>query len=239
MAKAEETGFKVLYGDTDSLMLLYQNEKDVVEFKDKINKSLPHRMELELEDFYPRGLFVAKKGDGKGAKKKYALINKEGKIKIRGFELVRRDWSRIARETQRSVLSILLREGDVDKAVALVRKAAAELQSGKVPLDDLIIVTQLRKSPKDYAIMSPEISAYTKAIKAGLQVPEAVVSYVITSKGKTISEKAQVRELAKDYDVDYYLNHQLLPSVLKILSELGVSEDDVLTNTKQHTLGKW
>ncbi len=243
MKKAEEAGFTVIYGDTDSMMLQYKNEKDVLEFRDKVNKSLPERMELELEDFYPRGLFVSKKGeagkDGKGAKKKYALINKEGKIKIRGFELVRRDWSKVAREVQRSVLEILLKEGNVDKAVNLVRKTIAELQSGKVALDDLVIITQLRKSPKDYEIKSPEVSAYMKAVKAGLQVPEAVVLYVVTSKGKTISEKAFVREMAKDYDADYYIHHQVLPAVLKILAELGVTEDDLLTNSKQHTLGSW
>lgn len=243
MKKAEAVGFEVLYGDSDSTFLLYKNEKEVLEFRDAVNKTLPERMELELEDFYPRGLFVAKKGeagkDGKGARKKYALINKDGKIKIRGFELVRRDWSKVAREVQRNVLEILLKEGNVDKAVALVRKTVAELQSGKVPLDDLVILTQLRKSPKDYAIMSPEVSAYTKAIKAGIRVPEAVVAYVVTSKGKSISEKAFVREMAKDYDADYYINHQLMPAVLKILAELGVTEDDLLTNSKQHTLGSW
>ncbi len=238
--KSEEAKFTVLYNDTDSIFLQYEHEKDVLKFREKINESLPARMELELEDFYPRGIFVAKKGDSKGgARKKYALINREGKIKIRGFELVRRDWSRIARRTQRSVLEILLKEGKVDEAVTLVRNVVAELQSGKVPLDDLVIVTQLRKKPSEYEIKSPEVSAYEKAIKAGLQVPEAVVSYVVTSKGKTISEKAYVREMAKDYDANYYLNHQILPSVLKILSELGITEDDLTTNSKQHTLGKW
>ncbi len=231
---------QILLHNTDSTMLLYKNEKDVLEFRDKINKTLPERMELELEDFYPRGIFVSKKGDSKGgARKKYALINREGKIKIRGFELVRRDWSKLARRTQRSVLEILLKEGKVDEAITLVRKVVAELQSGKVPLDDLVIVTQLRKKPSEYEIKSPEVSAYEKAIKAGLQVPDAVVSYVVTSKGKTISEKAYVREMAKDYDADYYLNHQILPSVLKILSELGITEDDLTTNSKQHTLGTW
>ncbi|MFH1246745.1 MAG: DNA polymerase domain-containing protein [Candidatus Micrarchaeota archaeon] len=230
---------QILLHNTDSMMLLYKTEKLVLEFRDKINKALPERMELELEDFYPRGVFVSKKGGGTGAKKKYALINKEDKIKIRGFELVRRDWSKIARSVQRQVLEILLKDGDVDKAVKLVRKTVSDLQSGKVELDDLVIWTQLRKNPKDYAIMCPEVSAYKKAINAGLQVPEAVVGYVVTSKGKSISEKAFVREMAKDYDADYYINHQIMPAVLKILAELGVTEDDVLTNSKQHTLGKW
>ncbi len=238
--KAEEAGFNVLYSDTDSIFLQHDgDEKKVEHFRQSVNKALPERMELEMEDFYPRGIFVSKRTEGKGAKKKYALINREGKIKIRGFELVRRDWSKIARSTQRTVLEILLKEGDVKKALLLVRKTVADLREGKVNLDDLTIWTQLRKSPKDYQIMSPEISAFLKAQKAGLQVTENLVGYVVTSNGKTISEKAQVREMAKDYDADYYINKQILPAVLKILSELGVEEDDILTNSKQHTLGGW
>ncbi len=237
---AEENSFEVLYADTDSAFLLFKKgqEEKVLEFRDEINKALPGRMELELEDFYTRGLFVSKRTEGKGAKKKYALINKNGEIKIRGFELVRRDWSKIARSVQRRVLEILLKEGNVDKAVSLVRKTVSDLQGGKVPLDDLVIITQLRKNPKDYEIMSPEVSAFIKAEKAGLK-PSPFVNYVVTSKGKSVSEKAFVREMAKDYDADYYVNHQILPSVLKILSELGVKEDDILTNSKQHTLGRW
>ena len=49
-------------------------------------------MELELEDFYKRGIWVTKRSGELGAKKKYALIDYKEKLKIRGFETVRRDW---------------------------------------------------------------------------------------------------------------------------------------------------
>ncbi|MBI5036780.1 ribonuclease H-like domain-containing protein [Candidatus Micrarchaeota archaeon] len=117
MEKAEKDGFSVLYADTDAAFLQYGGNKEkVLEFQKKVNDSLPETMNLELEDFYPRGIFVSKKQGEAGAKKKYALINEEGRIKIRGFELVRRDWSRVARNTQRQVLEILLKEGEVKKA---------------------------------------------------------------------------------------------------------------------------
>ncbi|MCX6767757.1 MAG: DNA-directed DNA polymerase [Candidatus Micrarchaeota archaeon] len=241
--KAEEAGFKVLYGDTDALFIQFKagEEGKVIAFKEKINKELPEAMELELEDFYPRGIFVAKKQEAaKGAKKKYALINKEGKIKIRGFELVRRDWSRVARETQREVLEILLREGDLKKALELVRNVVKELKAGKTPLEDLVIYTQLRKAAGAYEIKSPEVSAFLHAKKAGHAVQEgAVIGYVITTKGKSISEKAQLVELAKDYDPDYYVENQVLPAVLKILGAMGVSADDLKTNSSQKGLGDW
>lgn len=247
MKKAEEYGFNVLYGDTDSVFLLYEKGKEekVFEFQKAVNEGLPKPMELELEDFYPRGIFVGRKlhkkaGEEKGAKKKYALMNKDAKIKIRGFELVRRDWSAIARNTQREVLEILLKEGDVEKASALVREKIEELKSGKVPLSELAINTQLRKKKGSYEIMSPELSAVQKAEKAGAKVEEeAMVSYVITKKGKTISEKAALAEFAEDYDADYYINNQLLPSVLKILETFGYDETGLKTGGKQQTLGGW
>jgi len=74
-------------------------------------------MELGLENFYPRGIFVSKKSDeSKGAKKKYALIDENNNIKITGFETVRRDWSKLARETQKKILKIILEEDNPRKA---------------------------------------------------------------------------------------------------------------------------
>ena len=117
-------GFKVVYGDTDSVFLLMQSKTkdDATKFLQNINKKLPGAMELELEDFYVRGVFVGKKGKSEsGAKKKYALLSESGRIKIKGFELVRRDWSNIARETQKKVLEAILKEGSKAKAIAICK----------------------------------------------------------------------------------------------------------------------
>lgn len=243
---AEQQGFKVIYGDTDSVLMLYKkgSEQAVLDFQKKFNSGLPQGMELELEDFYPRGIFVSKKqGENKaekGAKKKYALINREGRIKIRGFELVRRDWSRVARQTQRQVLEILLKEGDVVKAKAVVKKIIEELRAGRVLLEDCVILTQLRKKAKAYEVMSPEVAAFLKAKKAGLPYTEySTIPYVVTRAGKSISEKAEPVELAKDYDAEYYVNNQVLPAVLKILSALKIDADELLSGGKQMGLGSW
>lgn len=238
--QAEDAGFKVLYSDTDSTFLQYTNEKSVLDFAKEVNSKLPEQMQLELEDFYPRGIFVSKKHDkgATGAKKKYAMINKEGKIKIRGFELVRRDWSKVARDTQKHVLELLLKEGDVQAAVKFVRSQIEKVKGGKMPIEEFVIYTELRKKPEDYEILSPEVAAYKKAVKAGLS-PSTVVAYVVTASGKSVSDRAQVVELAKDYDASYYIENQLLPAVLKILGELGITEDDLLTSSTQKGLGGW
>ncbi|MBU1198001.1 DNA-directed DNA polymerase [Candidatus Micrarchaeota archaeon] len=243
LKKAGEAGLKPLYADTDSAFLLYgkpENENKVTAFQKRINAELPESMELELEDIYPRGIFVSKKQEEKGAKKKYALINREGKIKIRGFELVRRDWSRIAKETQREVIQILLGEGDVEKARQIVREVVERLKEGKVPLEELAIYTQLKKKAKSYEIMSPEVSAFLKAQKAGVRMDEkSVIAYVITKKGKSISDRAEILERAKDYDPEYYINNQVLPAVLRIMGAMGFEKEDLKTKGRQKSLGDW
>ncbi|MDD5171819.1 MAG: DNA polymerase domain-containing protein, partial [Candidatus ainarchaeum sp.] len=235
---AEKAGFTVLYADTDSVFLLYKNREDVIKFMNSVNAALPPKMELELEGFYPRGVFVSKKGgEERGAKKKYALLGEDGRIKIRGFELVRRDWSMIAKETQLKVLEAILKEGSKEKAVKIIRDVVARLQEGKVPLEMLAISTQLNKDPKSYEVASPELSAAKKMLKAGIPAEKGtVISYVVSRNGKSISEKAEPLELAKDYDADYYINNQVLPAVMKIMKELGYDEYSMKFGGKQKSL---
>lgn len=297
--KAEKAGFKLLYQDTDSCFLLMGDKKkeEVLAWMKEVNASLPNDMELELEAFYPRGVFVSKKvtgaaskggengGNGAakstGAKKKYALIDDKGRIKIRGFELVRRDWSVIARETQRRVLEAILKDGSKEKAVAIVREVVAEIRSGKMPMEKFAIETQLVKPLDKYEIMSPELAAALKHNKRGKgerMGQGSVVRYVITRSGggvggelsahsgkeekketkakagtskpaakpakasksksskNSVSEKAELFEYAKDYDPDYYIDHQIIPTVLKVLKELGVEEEDLKRGGKQSGL---
>ena len=134
MSKAEKHGMKVIYGDTDSCVMLMENKTkdEALAFMKNYNAKLPSPMELELEDFYSRGVFVGTKGgNGEGAKKKYALISESGRIKIRGFELVRRDWSRVSRDAQRAVLETILKEGDPKKASDIVKETIRRLRPAR------------------------------------------------------------------------------------------------------------
>ncbi len=242
--QAENAGFKVLYGDTDSVFLLRgdKNEDDMKAFMTRLNASLPNEMELELEDFYTRGVFVGKKsekGDA-GAKKKYALISKSGRIKVKGFELVRRDWSKIAKDTQMRVLEAILKDGSAEKAAEIVKNVVERLKKGDVPLKDLVINTQLRKSMDSYDSKSPELGAAKKAEEAGIksrdELEHSVIGYIITKAGTTVSDKAVIEEMAKDYDPEYYIDHQVLPATMRILKELNYNEDELRKGGKQKKL---
>jgi DNA polymerase I len=235
----------ILVHNTDSIFLKLgkKSKDDALSFMKKVNDELPGDMELELEGFYPRGVFVTKKVSGDketGAKKKYALIGEDGRIKIRGFELVRRDWSNVAKTTQRKVLEAILKHGSKEMAVRIVKDVVEQLKGGKVPLEDLTIYTQIRKDPRKYDIKSPELAAAQKAIAKGMPIERGtVIGYVITKKGASISEKATLVDFAEDYDPNYYIDNQVLPSVLKILHELGYSEDDLKFKGEQKGLSSF
>jgi len=236
MKKAEEEGMNVIYGDTDSIFveLKDKTKEDAINFAKKVNSILPKDMELEVEGFYPRGVFVTKKATKNevGAKKKYALLTEDGKIKIRGFEFVRRDWSRIAKIAQQKVLEAILKKGEKEEAIKALKEIIKNLEDGKANLKDLVIYTRLRKDLRSYDVTSPELSAALKAIREGKKKREEiegnVIGYIITKQGSTISEKATLEEFAKDYDAKYYINHQVLPAAMKILKELGISEKDIV-----------
>ncbi len=244
MASAEALGFKVIYGDTDSVILILgdKGKDDALSFMKATNAKLPGMMELELEDFYTRGVFVGKKTakSESGAKKKYALISESGRIKIRGFELVRRDWSRIARETQRKVLETILKEGSKEKAAEIVKEVVKRLNDGDVPLSELVISTQLRKGLDAYDATSPELLAAKKAVENGFktrdEVEHGVIGYIITKHGSSISDRAMLEGMATDYDPGYYIDHQVLPATMRILKELDFNEEELKGWGKQKKL---
>lgn len=228
--KAEKQGFSVIYGDTDSTMctLGKKSKKDVEKFLDKINKKLPKPMELELEDIYPRGIFVSKRGEATGAKKRYALINKEGRIIIKGFEFVRRGWALIAKETQMKVFEAILKQGSVKKARKIVKKVVSDLKNHKIPIEKVIILTQLQKQLSEYKTIGPHVAAALRAKEKGYHIePGVIVKYVVTKGRGSISKKVKLASEVKDFDYDpeYYINNQVIPAVEKIFDALEISRE--------------
>ncbi|MGC9309183.1 MAG: DNA polymerase domain-containing protein, partial [Candidatus Nanoarchaeia archaeon] len=140
-------GYEIIYSDTDSIAFLCngRSKQAVLKMLEEINNNLPGIMELELEDFYTRGLFVAKRTTAAGAKKKYALLDEEVNLKVRGFETVRRDWCKLSRELQNKVLKSILEQGNEKQALKIVKEAIDKIKKKQVDKKELIIRTQLKK----------------------------------------------------------------------------------------------
>jgi DNA polymerase I len=240
--KAKAAGFNVLYSDTDSVFLSLKGKsmKEANIFAEKINKDLPELMELEFDGYYPAGIFVGTKATEAGAKKKYALIDEKGDIKITGFEAVRRNVSPIAKDVQNEVLKIILKDNEPEKAVAYVRKVIADLKENKIDVEKVTIYTQLQKEIKDYESIGPHVAAAQKMKNRGMHVgPGSPIRYVIVKGKGKIRDKVKLPDEAKkeDYDPEYYINNQIIPAVGKILAVFGYKKDDLLEAKGQAKLG--
>ena len=240
--EAEQEGFTVLAGDTDSLMLRLNDKtrEDALTFMNKVNEKLPEAMELDLEDFYVRGIFVSKKNEAVGAKKKYAFVNDAKKLKIKGFETVRRDWSMLARNTQREVLRILLDENQPKKALDYVKKVVQDLRSKKIEIKELTIRTQIRKDISSYENVGPHVKVAERMKELGMPVGVGTtIEYIITEGKGILRNRAKLPEECGDeeYDSEYYINNQIIPAVEMIFDTVGFTKEDLIADKKQMSLG--
>ena len=231
--EAENFGLTVVYGDTDSIFVKAENniKKEVEKFLEYINQKLPGMMELDLQGIYLRGIFIPRGVAPGTAKKRYALLDKEGNLLIRGLETVRRDWCNLAKKVQREVLNFVLKKEDVRGAKEYVKKIIKNLREQKISLRDLTIYEDLTKPIEEYKLVSPHVVAARKMRERGIEIePGQTIMFVITKKGTSISEKAEPVEFAKieDIDIDYYIHHQILPAALRVLKILGIDKDDLL-----------
>lgn len=239
--KAQKSGFKVLYSDTDSVFLTLdgKTKKDAKTFSEKINGELPGLMELEFEGFYPSGIFVSAKVGAFGAKKKYALVDETQMLKIKGFESVRRNWSSIAKETQERILEIILKEHDNEKALEYVKKVIDDLRNKKIPLEKVIIHTQLQKEISDYNARGPHVAVAQRLKNQGITIgPGSMIKFIVTQGSDIIRNRSKLPEEIKegDYDADYYIHHQVIPAVERIFDVLGHKKEELLEMKDQTKL---
>ena len=158
-------GCEVVYGDTDSAFVRLPSEhrkaqeSDIFALgtematlvTDCFRKSLDTDIRnhcvvaLEMEKFL-RPLILYKKKRYVGVA--YEEEGKEGKMLVKGIELVRRDAVPLVRETQREVIDALLIQQSPIKAVAAVRNAAEkviQLAPGG-PFDAVLLSKSLRQT---------------------------------------------------------------------------------------------
>jgi DNA polymerase I len=239
IARAEREGMEVVYADTDGLYCKRggKSREDILRFLEEVNRELPGVMELELEGFYPRGVFITKK--------RYALVDEEGRLIVKGLEFVRRDWAAVAKRTQQEVLDAILREGSPKKAAEVIKRVVRELREGRVGLEDLVIYTQLKMPIESYRAIGPHVVAAKKLRKKGYPVePGTMIAYVEVKGPGSISDRATPVEdfdpRRMEYDAGYYVEHQVLPAVMRIMEVLGYREEDLRSSVGEQTkLGRF
>ena len=230
----EERGYKVVYGDTDSLFVMMIQEPDIDYHKagEELarllnqfwNEELKQKydvesfLEIEFEKYYRKFIVTPARGSEAGAKKRYAgILSKNGQEEIEfvGLEFVRSDWTRIAKEFQTELYNKIFNNEEVDD---WIRSVVAKLKKGEFD-DKLIYKKRLRKDVEEYV---KNVPPHARAAKL-LQDPGDTVYYVITQRGPI-----PIQLKHNDIDYDHYVEKQLKPIADSVLSLLGKSFDSIV-----------
>ena len=239
MTIAKNLGFEVLYGDTDSIFIKKKNvnlnklKSEVEKLIEKLSKELP--IQIEVDEYFKTIFFVEKK--------RYAGLTEDGRLIVKGLEIRRGDWCELAKKVQKEVIEIILKKKDPEKAAKFVKDVIKNIKFGGVKLEDLVIYKSLTKKPDKYESMQAHVKAAIRAMEMGIvYAVGSKVGYVVVKGSGNIGDRAYPVDLIDDFDgenlkirtkdgyetkkidKDYYINHQVIPSVLRILEMFGYTE---------------
>ncbi len=253
----EQQGFKVLYGDTDSVFVasgITDAESAqaaapqwVKQFNVDLTQHLQDtagvesQLELEFEKLYTQLYLASVRGGSQGARKRYAgLRYGSDELEFVGMEVVRRDWTELAKQVQRNLFARLFAslpksgqshtQATAETAAevsAYLKQEVAALRAGQ--FDDLLVYRKnLRKEVSRYTTNVPP---HVQAVKKSTEKPPRVVAYVMTTAGPEL-----VSEIHHPLDREHYVTRQIQPIAEPVLETLGLEFSQVIGDDRQIAL---
>jgi len=236
----EQAGLRVLYGDTDSLFVQAGIDDPVrireqgrelalalnVDIARHINERwrVPSRLELEFEKLYLKLFLPRARHSTRGASKRYAGLVRESKgdsVEFIGMEVVRRDWTALAKQVQRELYQRLFTEQPVE---AYLAEVVRQVRQGE--LDGLLVYRKnLRKDADEYtATTPPHVAAARKSTRSSGRL----ISYVMTTAGPEPVDNVQ-----HPLDREHYVAKQIQPVAEPVLAALGLEFERAIGDSKQ------
>jgi DNA polymerase-2 len=231
----ENAGYRVIYGDTDSLFVLLDSDLDE-NACDEIGKALaadltgfwarevdrryglPSYLELEFEKHYLRFFMPTVRGSELGSKKRYAGMVRGGdgvELQFTGLEAVRSDWTKLARTFQREIYRRVFNDEPFED---FVKETAEAVLDGERD-SELVYRKRLRRRLEDYVKnVPPHAQAARKSKRSGRWV-----RYVITINGPE-----PVDNNPSPIDYQHYVDRQLAPAADALLHVKGTSVSKIL-----------
>jgi DNA polymerase elongation subunit (family B) len=175
---AEKHGFEVVHGIVDSLWL--KKRDATVEEYTGLCKIISEQVgvPINFEGRYKWIAFLPSKTHPRiSVLNRYYGVMENGKVKVRGLEVRRRDTPRFVYDAQKEMIetlasannSIELRQR-IPEALEVVKKYRQKLLDGEVPIWDLIVTKHLSKNPKRYRQHVSQVIAAEQLMKEGANV---------------------------------------------------------------------
>jgi DNA polymerase-2 len=245
----ETKGYRVIYGDTDSIFVHINQEQSLeqskilgYELQDFINKKwqqylrdeleLDCYLEIEFETHFTKFLMPTirgqegSKGQKIGTKKRYAGLS-EGELIFKGLETVRSDWTQISKVFQQELYRLVFNDLPIDEFICNI---VNEIKAG-VHDSQLIYMKKIRRNLTDYVNTPPHIKACLIANQAlensGLKPKyrkSSKIEYVMTLNGIMPIELS-----VGNLDYEHYIDKQIKPIAEDILPFIGKSFEKIVS----------
>lgn len=239
---AESLGVRVVYGDTDSVMVDTgcDTMKEALKFAEDFRKRVNDRyklLEIGIDNVFKKMLLHAKK--------KYAAvnctINADGKestsLEVKGLDMKRREYCPLSKEVSTFILKKVLGDNDPEEALTAIydylEGITTKLKDNSISMVKLKINTRLSKDPVQYpggktmpaVQVALRLRDQGKIVKAG-----SVITFIITNedadKDASVAERARsIQEVLSDQskyepDADFYLEKQLFAPISRLLEKI-------------------
>ena len=217
---AKQIGFEVIYSDTDSICVK-GNEKKAAKFVQLIKKELG--MEIKEDKRYTRALFTE-------AKKRYAGLLPDGTLDVVGLEVVRGDWSNVAKKVQEDCIRVLLQTKSPQAVIDRLRGWIERIKNKQVKFQDFIFWKSITRRLEDYEARAPHVVVAQELVRRGWRISVGdKVGYVVVKGSGRLYEKVKPYFLASydELDIDYYIDKQVIPAVARILEPFGIREQEL------------
>lgn len=234
-----DEGISVIYSDTDSVFMQSpeMNLQGSVEF----GKKMAHRFSIEGGTLEFEKILEPLFSHGK--KKRYVgkIIwpKAEEEPLVRGYEIRRSDSFNFQSLVLMDLFDKILEEKN-DEAVALVKKAIHDVQTGKIQPSELVISRTCKgldeyKNPESMA----NVQTALKMKKMGYDfIPGMKVSWIVTNSNNTpqvVEPYISGVEFVGEPDYKYYAE-RLAQMASRITEVFGWTESDLLLGSQQSTL---
>ena len=237
----EGAGYEVLYGDTDSLFVRSRHTEAADRASERghqlaaaLNGDLarhigsrwrvPSRLALKFDKLYLKLFLPRVRHSNRGASKRYAGLRYGGgadRLEFIGMEVVRRDWTALAKRVQRELYERLFAGQSVDVYLEDVVK---RVRNGD--LDEALVYRKnLRKDAVDYTATTPP---HVVAARQSIQPLGRSISYVITTAGPE-----PIDNVRHPLDREHYVQKQMRPVSEPVLAALGLNFEQVIGDSRQ------
>jgi len=245
----ERKGFAIIHGIVDSLWL--KKEGATAQEYAGLCKEVSERIgvPLSFEGRYKWIVFLPSRiHPNVAVLNRYYGVKEDGRIKIRGLEVRRRDTPKFVYDAQMEMIRVLATANDskafvekIPDALKVVKEYRRKLIDGEVPIWDLIVTKRLSKNLENYKQKVSQVIAAEQLLKEGVEVSAGKsVRFLFTSaENKRYERRVRAEELIEEgthSDVRKYLL-LLYSAASNILSPFGYSTKDVHDSIRgfQHT----